>query len=50
VELMEIRRGLLVMGMTNEKFRLLSDIVTDADATGINVDLGRDCDEVIIKE
>ncbi len=34
--------------MANEKFRLLADITTDADATGIDVNLGRDCDEVII--
>lgn len=44
---MQLRRGLL-MGMANEKFRLLADITTDADATGIDVNLGRDCDEVII--
>ena len=37
-----------MMTMANEKFRLLADITTDADATGIDVDLGRDCDEVII--
>lgn len=36
------------MGMANEKFRLLADITTDADATDIDVNLGRDCDEVII--